>query len=119
MENKTMNRREFVKKSAMGAGAAAAGVMYMPERAFGANDRISLGLVGPGSRAQALIKWVYEVEKSHNAEFTAVCDIWNQRRDEAAVNFNQLANRDDRAGLADIQIVAFIEFCRSFIATAD
>src|SRR5262249_49862618 len=96
MENKTIDRREFVKKSALGAGAAAVGAMYVPRRGFGSNDRISLGLVGPGGRAQSLIKWVYELEKSHNAEFTAVCDIWNQRREQAASNFQEHYKRDAR-----------------------
>src|SRR2546426_5197027 len=91
-----MDRREFVKRSAMGASSAALGAMYIPRRAFGANDRISLGLVGSGSRAQALIKWVYELEKSHNVEFTAVCVIWNQRRDEGAARFKEQYNRDVR-----------------------
>src|SRR5262245_57350986 len=119
MENKPFDRREFVKKSALSAGAAALGAMYVPRRAFGANDRISLGLVGPGSRAQALIKWVYEVEKSHNAEFTAVCDIWNQRREQGAAKFQERYNRDVRQCRTLAEICALRDVDGLVIATAD
>src|SRR5439155_23054437 len=105
MENKPIARRDFVKTSALGAGAAL-GALYVPRRAFGANDRISLGLVGPGGRAQELIKWVYEIEGSHNVEFTAVCDIWNQRREAAAQKFKEHYNRDVRKCRTVSEIVA-------------
>jgi len=44
-----MDRREFVKRSALGASSAAMGAMYVPERAFGANDRIPWGLSDRGA----------------------------------------------------------------------
>ncbi len=119
MQENGMDRREFVKKSALGTGAAALGALYVPGSAFGANDRISLGLVGPGSRAQALIKWVYELEKSHNVEFTAVCDIWNQRREEAAVKFRGHYNKDIRKARTLTEICELKDVDGLIIATAD
>ncbi|PYV12693.1 MAG: oxidoreductase [Acidobacteria bacterium] len=118
MENKPITRRDFVKTSALGAGAAL-GALYVPRRAFGANDRISLGLVGPGGRAQELIKWVYEIEGSHNVEFTAVCDIWNQRREAAAQKFKEHYNRDVRKCRTVSEIVALKDVDGLVIATAD
>ena len=78
MSPDAIDRREFVKTSLC---AAAAGAVYVPSTAIGANDRISLGFVGAGNRAQTLIEWVFDIEKTHNVEFTVVCDIWTERRD--------------------------------------
>lgn len=118
MHSRKLFRREFVKSSAAGA-AAAIGTMVVPGRAFGANDRISLGLVGAGSRARALTKWVYELEKSHNVEFTAVCDIWNQRREASAAQFKQHYGRDVRTCRTLSEIGSLKDVDGLVIATAD
>jgi predicted dehydrogenase len=118
MKKQAMDRREFVKRSALGASAAL-GAAYVPRHAFGANDRISLGLVGPGSRAQTLIQWVYNIEKSHNVEFTAVCDIWNQRRESAARQLQEHYKREVRKCRTLAEICALKDLDSLIIATAD
>jgi predicted dehydrogenase len=118
MKDRAIARRDFVKDAAA-ATTAALGAMYVPRRAFGANDRISLGLVGPGARAQELIAWVYEIERSHNVEFTAVCDIWNQRREQAAQKFREHYNRDVRKCRTLAEIAALKDVDGLVIATAD
>lgn len=77
-------RRDFLKESASSVGAFAFGVAYVPRSVFGANERIRLGIVGPGSRGGSLMAWAHKLEASHNVQFTAVCDIWNRRREQAA-----------------------------------
>jgi predicted dehydrogenase len=79
-----MSRREFVAKSGIGVGALGLGTLFLPSRVFGANERLSLGMVGPGGRGGALMAEAHKLEQSHNVQFTAVCDIWNQRREAAA-----------------------------------
>ncbi len=84
-KNTEITRRNFVSTtSTVGAGAITFGVHCIPQSSFGANDRLQLGIVGAGSRGKALMAWAHKLETSHNVQFTAVCDIWNQRRNAAA-----------------------------------
>ncbi len=120
MNKEEINRRDFVTTSTAGAGALALGTGFIPKEAFGANDRLRLGIVGPGARAGALMAWAYKLETSHNVRFTAVCDIWNRRRDDAARKLEKrygkkmakyrtlddICSRDD----TDVLIIATADF---------
>ena len=44
-----LNRRQFLTA----AGATVAATMYIPARAFGANERVVVGHIGVGGRAAA------------------------------------------------------------------
>jgi len=66
------SRRSFM----MGAMSAAAAV-----RAFGANNRIRLGLIGAGGRGNHLIRMA---NANGGIEWVAVCDAWDRRRDETS-----------------------------------
>ncbi|RJP32306.1 MAG: gfo/Idh/MocA family oxidoreductase [Candidatus Omnitrophota bacterium] len=80
-----LTRRKFVTTtSSVGAGAAALGAGFVSASAFGANDRLRLGIVGTGARGNVLMSWAHRLQASHNVQFTAVCDIWNRRREDAA-----------------------------------
>src|SRR5205807_6347014 len=48
------------------------------------NETIRVGIVGPGGRGTQLLKECIEFSGKYNSRVTAVCDIWNQRRDAAA-----------------------------------
>lgn len=67
------SRRTFLAAGALTAASYS--------RVLGANDRIRLGTIGTGPRGQYLMK---EVLKTGAVEFVAVCDVYNQRRDQAA-----------------------------------
>ena len=54
----------------------------------GANDRISLGHIGIGSRGGDLDLIASKLKSSHHVEMTAVCDLWKVNR-EKAVATNQ------------------------------
>jgi len=71
----TPSRRAFLKVTGVVAATAAS---Y--RRVLGANERIRLGIIGTGNRGQAHLKLVQTVG---GAEWVAVCDIYNQRRDAA------------------------------------
>src|SRR5438309_130983 len=43
-----------------------------------------IGIVGPGGRGTQLLKECIEFSGKYHSRVTAVCDIWNQRRDAAA-----------------------------------
>ncbi len=62
---------------------AIAGTARSQTRVSGANERISVALVGAGSRGTTLLEWIHRLSADQNVEISAVCDIWNQRRDAA------------------------------------
>lgn len=73
-----MNRREFVKKSSLAAAAAA----MVPE-AFAqsaASDRVRVGVIGSGARAQGLMKASLDFP---GVEYVAVCDAYKGRAERA------------------------------------
>ena len=83
-ESSQINRRAFLGKSA----AAIAGGMVLPRTALsygnivGANDRISLGHIGVGSRGGDLDQIASKLKDSHHVEMTAVCDLWKLNREK-------------------------------------
>lgn len=82
MNDQPMSRRNFLGTST----AVAAGLSLTPlaSRALGANERISVGIVGPGGRGRSILKSFFEVNKDSKAELTAVCDLWSKNRERGA-----------------------------------
>lgn len=79
-----IDRREFISRSArMTGGIALASSALSYSRILGANDRISLGHIGVGSRGRGLVDIVAKLKDRHNVEVTAVCDLWSVNRDKA------------------------------------
>ncbi len=85
-----ISRRKFLQGSAA-AGAALVGGLASG-RALGANDKIRVGVLGSGLRAQYLMKLFSE---SPSVEIVAVCDVYEPRR-EAAL---KIAGADAKAHL--------------------
>lgn len=94
-----INRRTFIEKSA----AALAGSAILPrtalsyERIVGANDRISLGHIGIGSRGSDLDLIASKLQSSHKVEMIAVCDLWTFNRDKAVATNTTYYGRTPRA----------------------
>src|SRR5258708_37577151 len=94
-----INRRAFLGKSA----AAIAGGVVLPRTALsygnvvGANDRISLGHIGIGSRGGDLDLIASKLKSSHHVEMTAVCDLWKVNREKAAATNEGYYGRAPRA----------------------
>jgi len=82
MGHKTVfSRRSFV------AGSLAAGVASAapaPPRVVGANDRLRVGVIGAGGNANSHMRALLELADQDNVEITAVCDLYDKRRDAAA-----------------------------------
>ena len=85
-----INRREFLQKSAVVAAGSAAlsSTALSYARIAGANERISLGHIGVGSRGSELDGIVAFLKDQKNVEMTAVCDLWRHNL-ERAVAANQ------------------------------
>lgn len=85
-----VTRRNFM----MSAASAAAAI-----RIVGANDRIRLGIIGPGGRGQSLMRGVNE---AGGAEWVAVADVYGARMGEAEkVAGKALARSNDYRRLLD------------------
>jgi hypothetical protein len=84
--NETIDRREFLSKSAalIAGGAALPSTALSYGRIVGANDRISLAHIGTGSRGSDLDWIVAQLKTSQNAEMTVICDLWKMNREKAA-----------------------------------
>ena len=78
-----VSRRGFIKGSAAGL---AAGLVSAPSlgRVLGANERISVGIVGPGQRGTTLLGEFNSFSGEANAQMTAVCDIWTENLERAS-----------------------------------
>ena len=81
MSETKVDRRTFLNTAAgVVAGSAFASTALSYDRILGANDRISLGHIGIGSRGSGLHTMISQLKGSHNVETTAVCDLWTRNR---------------------------------------
>ncbi|RPJ55906.1 MAG: gfo/Idh/MocA family oxidoreductase [Acidobacteria bacterium] len=78
-----LSRRQFVSTAAK--GTAVAWTALSRSRVLGANDRIAIGQIGCGDRGiDTHMKTIHKYDAAENVQFTAVCDPWRPRREEAA-----------------------------------
>jgi predicted dehydrogenase len=70
------SRRSFIGSVATGLASSLA-----PSTVLGANDRIRIGIIGPGARGMELVR---EAIGCPNTEFVAFADIYTRRLEEAA-----------------------------------
>lgn len=99
MTKRTIERREFLKQAAAGATISLA---YPHARVLGANDRVRLGIIGPGARGQELMK---EFLKVPDVEFVAVADVYTRRHEEAKQIAPAAKAFDDHRRLLDLKDV--------------
>ena len=88
-------RRNFIRQTALGTAAALA---YPPGFVLGANDRIRVGMIGPGARGQELLKQTLEVP---GIQLVAVADVYTRRREEAKQLIPQIQVYEDHRRLLD------------------
>lgn len=100
-------RRTFLKSSAALTTATAAQASQGT-----ASGKLRLGVIGTGGRGQYLMK---EVNKTGEAEWVAVCDVYNVRRDQAAtIAGGSVKQFNDHRQLLDIKNIDAV-----IIATPD
>ena len=79
-ENSNWTRRRFLRESAVaGVGLASLGGLA-PARVLGANQKIRVGVLGTGERAQYLMSIF---KRQPEVEFVAVCDVYGPHREKA------------------------------------
>ena len=118
MNSSEMSRRSFVGVTAATAAGLHAGVSRANVNRS-ANETIRVGVIGPGGRGTQIMLECIEYGQKFGAQVTAVCDIWNRRRDTAGQKVKDVSGLSPRvcsnisAVLEDTNIDAVI------IATAD
>ncbi len=111
-------RRQFLKTASAGAAVAFTATSYA--KIVGANERISLGLIGCGGRGyNAHMQGVHPFDKEQNVVFTAVSDPWKQRRERAAARAQEWYGRPARQFVSYKDIVALDDIDAVMIASPD
>lgn len=80
-EHKAISRRSFFRRSAAVTAAATGFPYIVPASAFGANDRIAVGVIGCGPQATYVMRNCLPFD---TARVTAVCDVNRIRKEDVA-----------------------------------
>ncbi len=89
----TTNRRQFLQQAG-GAAAGAVALGMAGSRAAGANDRVVLGMIGPGGHGSGLLA-SFAAQK--DVEVAYVCDVDSNRMDAAARAVEKATGRAPKA----------------------
>ncbi len=102
-------------------GAATAGTLSAASyaRVIGANDRISIGLIGCGGRSSGHRRMAKTSARDMNVEITAVCDIWSYNREKSAADVEEKFGRKPRAFQHSEDLLALQDVDAIMIATGD
>lgn len=119
MLQRDINRRTFIESSAVAGLTAATVVQTSQARAAVQNETIRVGIVGPGGRGTGLMNECIEHGKSYNARMTAVCDIWNLRRDKAAARVKESYGEEPKVYRRYEQLLDDKDIDAIIIATPD
>jgi predicted dehydrogenase len=121
MTDSEINRRAFLRNSAavVAAGAVLPRTALSYEHIVGANDRISLGHAGIGSRGGDLDLIASKLKSSHNVEMTAVCDLWSGNRERAVATNTGYYGRAPRAASNIEELLAMKDVDGVLISTPD
>ncbi len=88
MDSSNLSRRTFIKHTAAAtavAMAAPSAIAAKPApRSDSPAERLRLGFIGVGGRAQAHLGSAIRLQKEGKVEIAAVCDVFNRHREEAA-----------------------------------
>src|SRR6516162_589438 len=99
MTQPKVNRRNFLKSSAIGATALSL-TAASAKRVYGANERIGVGFLGVGGRCQWHIGYVNEFQKEGKGVApVAVCDVWDGNKEVDEPTGRGLYPSAERCGL--------------------
>ncbi len=111
-EMKRINRRSFMRRTAALAGTAVLAPMILRGNVLGANDRITIGVIGMGDRGPQLIN---ELSAIRNTQIVALCDVRRDALKKRQQEFKDryglngaVATQDFREIMADPSVDAVI-----------
>ena len=113
----TLNRRDFIKTSALATGGLALGLSAKSYgRVLGANDRINVAFMGCGRRVPA---YYNSIGDPYNTNLSYVCDVKKSQRDKVFSDLNEKLSYTPE-GIEDIRTALDnSEVDAVFIATPD
>jgi predicted dehydrogenase len=115
MVKKRISRRKFV-----GHSAALSASVLSYRRILGANERIGIGLIGCGARAQeSLLKEILQFREDTNVEVVAICDTWKQMRETGIQQVQQTTGRKPEGFVRYQDLLNAIEVDAVVIATPE
>src|ERR1700734_1612444 len=116
-----MNRRKFVRNAAVVAAGTAAlnSTALSYARILGANERISLGHIGPGARGIELVAMVGALKDKFNIEMTAVCDLWIHNLERTVEANKKLYGKAPRACHHPEELIALKDVDAVIISTPE
>ncbi|HSW45260.1 MAG TPA: Gfo/Idh/MocA family oxidoreductase [Phycisphaerae bacterium] len=118
MSGNQITRRSFL--AAASAGAAVVSVPSAVARAAGANERISIGVIGTGDRGRSTHMGILKVLRDRcNVSVTAVCDVWKVNLDKAVAQAKQDFEQEPRASTRFEDLLALKDVDAVTIATCD
>lgn len=101
MNRKSLTRRGFLRKTAIGLAGASIPTNTVTsmtaasyKRIIGSNDRINIGFLGCGARSRGHQNMVKMSIQDKNLGVVAVCDIWKQNREKTAANCKNMFGSD-------------------------
>ena len=116
MTQDKVNRRKFLASS---TGMALAGWALSRDRAWGANERIGIGVVGCGGRGTYLMGEVQKNAEECNAEVVAVCDVWKPQVEKAVKKVEEMTGKKPYSCARFADLLARPEVDAVLIATPD
>src|SRR5438445_7227045 len=101
-ENAMLSRRQFVKASALAAGSISL-ASIVPAAAFGANDRIRIGVIGCGGQGTGHVHSLVKRSAEDNISVVAVSDVYQRRitrakdvcKGDGYLDYRKLLERND------------------------
>ena len=98
MHDQGFSRRDFLGNSGAAVTGLALGSLtaVTSARAAGANERLAVGIVGPGGRGSRLLQTFFDAHKEGKAELTAVCDLWTRNREKSASTVKEASGQQPR-----------------------
>ncbi len=113
-----VTRRQFLKTASAGAALGLTAASYA--RVKGANERISIGIIGCGGRGYgAHMPGVHKHAKGQNIEITAVSDPWRVRRERASARAKEWYGREARQFVSYRDLLAVKDLDAVMIASCD
>ncbi len=95
-----INRRNFLKSTATATAAAIAIPTIIPQSAFGANERLNIGLIGCGGRGTGLAQHFSELEES---VLVAACDVDKKRLAKGVERINNVNGNKNCKAYSDFR----------------
>jgi predicted dehydrogenase len=108
-----LSRRSFFGVSSAGLLAVTAA------SAPGSNQRLSVGILGPGGRGRGILRDFLSIAKANNAELTAVCDIWRRNRELGVEQVKKATGKTARTFTRLEDMLAAKDLDAIIIATPD